>query len=49
MVWQVPQYVALVIGEMMFVVATMEFAYSQVKNQMLHVANFISFIYSKMF
>ena len=30
MVWQIPQYLALVVGEVMFVVTSMDFFYTQV-------------------
>ena len=30
MLWQIPQYLALVVGEIMFVVTSMDFFYTQV-------------------
>ena len=30
MLWQIPQYLALVVGEVMFVVTSMDFFYTQV-------------------
>ena len=41
MVWQIPQYLALVVGEVMFVVTSMDFFYTQVtKSDQINLCTF---------
>ena len=50
MLWQIPQYLAVVVGEVMFVVTSMDFFYTQVsKSDHMNLCTFELLSFSNLF